>query len=377
MAQAPILGAGGIVVRGSDKPLIAVVQRRKDDGWVLPKGKLKRNESAIAGAEREVVEETGQDVVVHDFLGAISFTVNRKPKVVQFWRMEATDRPARKPTKDIKAVKWLPLESAIKKLDDPLEQLFLRNVAERALPIAAAIVEQVSQPSAVAEQPTALTLPIVEPSFAAGSSVRKERLPDSAPMVAEPIPKPSVLPTPPALPVVLATSAPKQATLAAPTAKPVAEPSVLMRPVALSVVTRPTLPVVTNLVDVSSVATSPASRVPVAAKSVAALAVVANPAQEPPAAIKPTAAVPGVTKPAATLTVVAKPSAEPPAAMASVAPPPFAAKPATPERSVVIPPIVEPRAPSTLFGRVLQRLQLDWNDQRRHWTTGIARRTGR
>ena len=34
------MAAGGIVVRGTHTPLIAVVQRRKDDGWVLPKGKL-------------------------------------------------------------------------------------------------------------------------------------------------------------------------------------------------------------------------------------------------------------------------------------------------------------------------------------------------
>jgi 8-oxo-dGTP diphosphatase len=131
MARAPIFGAGGIVVRDGDEPLIAIVQRRKDDEWVLPKGKLKRHESAVAAAEREVIEETGQDVVVGDFLGAVSYRVGRRPKVVQFWRMQAYDHPARKLAKDIKAVRWLPLEAAIRKLTDPLEQVFLRNVSER------------------------------------------------------------------------------------------------------------------------------------------------------------------------------------------------------------------------------------------------------
>ena len=151
MARAPILGAGGIVVRSGDQPLIAIVQRRKDGEWVLPKGKLKREESAVVAAEREVTEETGQEVVVHEFLGAISYRAGRRPKVVQFWRMQAFDQPGRKPTRDIKAVKWLPLESAIRKLTDPLEQIFLQNIAERSCAIAAPLADQSAL--AVANQP--------------------------------------------------------------------------------------------------------------------------------------------------------------------------------------------------------------------------------
>lgn len=179
MAQTPILGAGGIVVRSGDKPLIAIVQRRKDDGWVLPKGKLKREESAVAAAEREVMEETGHDVVVGEFLGAVSYRVGSRPKVVQFWRMRARNHPARKPAKDIKAVKWLPLEAAIRKLTDPLEQVFLQNVAERSLagsrPEQGASVEPKQPPRP--EQPTRPALPIDERSNAAKPTVRKEPTP--------------------------------------------------------------------------------------------------------------------------------------------------------------------------------------------------------
>jgi len=131
--MAPILAAGGIVVKGGSRPLIALVQRRKDDEWVLPKGKLKRRENALAAARREVMEETGHDVFVHEFLGAISYPAGRKPKLVQFWRMQAVHGVGHKPTRDIKAVDWLPLESAIEKLSIPLEQVFLRNVGPQAL----------------------------------------------------------------------------------------------------------------------------------------------------------------------------------------------------------------------------------------------------
>jgi 8-oxo-dGTP diphosphatase len=64
MAGKTVHAAGGIVVRNGKRPLIAVVQRAKDELWVLPRGKLKSNESAMAGARREVIEETGHRVRV-------------------------------------------------------------------------------------------------------------------------------------------------------------------------------------------------------------------------------------------------------------------------------------------------------------------------
>ena len=133
MARAAILAAGGIVIRKGSKPKIAVVQRRKDDHWVLPKGKIKPKEKAIAAAKREVVEETGHRVAVQEFIGVMTYPTSAGPKVVQFWRMQADNGASREPMRDIKAVMWLPLSSAIAKLSNPMEKLFLRNVARHAL----------------------------------------------------------------------------------------------------------------------------------------------------------------------------------------------------------------------------------------------------
>lgn len=133
MARRPILAAGGIVVRGHARPLIAVVQRSKDDAWVLPRGKLKRDENPVAGARREAVEETGHRVRVHEFLGAISYRARGRSKVVQFWRMQAYERPSRDVMKDIIAVEWLPLGEAIRRLSYPLEKLFLQHSGRRVL----------------------------------------------------------------------------------------------------------------------------------------------------------------------------------------------------------------------------------------------------
>ena len=133
MAQKPIHAAGGIVVRNGARPLIAVVQRSKDERWVLPRGKLDRDENPAAGARREAVEETGHRVEVHEFLGAITYRVRGRPKVVQFWRMHAAARPSRDIMKDIAAVEWLPLAAAVRRLSYPLEKLFLRHVGRRIL----------------------------------------------------------------------------------------------------------------------------------------------------------------------------------------------------------------------------------------------------
>ena len=128
MARTPIQAAGGIVVRGGARPLIAIVQRAKDDRWVLPRGKLKRKEPPKSGARREAFEETGHRVHVREFLGAITYRAQGRPKLVRFWHMQAADGPSRDLMRDIAAVAWLPLGEAVRRLTYPLEKLFLAGV---------------------------------------------------------------------------------------------------------------------------------------------------------------------------------------------------------------------------------------------------------
>src|SRR3978361_49729 len=129
MARAPILAAGGIVLRqGKSAPLIAVVRLRKRSEWVLPKGKLDDGETPRAAAEREVLEETGHEVSVHEFLGTLAYEVGRNSKIVHFWRMEAHGDQARELMNDVKAVTWLPLDEAVERLSRGYERAFLANV---------------------------------------------------------------------------------------------------------------------------------------------------------------------------------------------------------------------------------------------------------
>ena len=134
LAGKTIHAAGGIVVRNGARPLVAVVQRSKDERWVLPRGKLKSTERPVIGARREVVEETGHRVRVREFLGAITYRARGRPKVVQFWRMQAMARPSHDLMKDIAAVEWLTLAAAIRRLSYPLEKIFLQSVGRLAIP---------------------------------------------------------------------------------------------------------------------------------------------------------------------------------------------------------------------------------------------------
>ena len=131
--DAPIMAAGGIVLRGGFRPHIAIVRLRRDKAWVLPKGKLYPGEGALTAARREVVEETGYEVSVHEFLGSMSYPVAGKIKIVQFWHMRAIGGPVHEPAYDIKTVKWLPLKLAIKTLTRAHEKVFLANVGPIAL----------------------------------------------------------------------------------------------------------------------------------------------------------------------------------------------------------------------------------------------------
>lgn len=130
---APILAAGGIVLRGTSRPRFAVVRMRREKAWVLPKGKLMPREHPRDAAKREVVEETGHEVSVHEFLGSMSYAVEGKVKIVQFWLMRAVGPPTHELMDDVKAVKWLPLKDAIKTLTRPHEKVFLTHVGPIAL----------------------------------------------------------------------------------------------------------------------------------------------------------------------------------------------------------------------------------------------------
>jgi 8-oxo-dGTP diphosphatase len=201
MARTPAMAAGGIVLRQQATPLIAVVRLRKRNEWVLPKGKLDDGETARDAAEREVLEETGHDVAVHEFLGTLVYESGGRSKVVHYWRMEAEDEPSHELMDDVKAVDWLPLEAAVERLSRSYERVFLANVGPLALE-AAALVKFARRPKA--KQPVPAKRPgrraaVVQPPLAKPMPAPPQpdvtsavTASDQRPLVANDIPTPTI-----------------------------------------------------------------------------------------------------------------------------------------------------------------------------------------
>ena len=123
---------------------------------MLPKGKLHPGERPHIAAKREVIEETGHQVSVHEFLGSMVYPVDSKMKVVQFWHMRATGGPVRELTRDVKAVKWLPLKEAIDTLTHPHEKVFLASVGPVAVKAAKQALRAKTAKPAVRRRPKRL-----------------------------------------------------------------------------------------------------------------------------------------------------------------------------------------------------------------------------
>jgi 8-oxo-dGTP diphosphatase len=181
MARASALAAGGIVMRREQPPRIALVRLRKRDEWVLPKGKLDDGETPRTAARREVLEETGHNVTVQEFLGTLVYDSGGRSKVVHYWRMEAGGEQVRELMHDVRAVEWLPLEAAVARLSRGYERVFLENVGPIAVSAMARQLKEKAKRREAAD--TMPQLPFAEPVPAAPAAAQEVALP---PFDAEP-----------------------------------------------------------------------------------------------------------------------------------------------------------------------------------------------
>lgn len=86
---------------------VCLVHRPRYDDWSHPKGKLKRGEDPLAGALREVLEETGQRCRPGARLPTAHYLANGRPKRVDYWAAEATGG-AFVPGDEVDRLLWLP-----------------------------------------------------------------------------------------------------------------------------------------------------------------------------------------------------------------------------------------------------------------------------
>jgi 8-oxo-dGTP diphosphatase len=101
---------------------LCVVHRPYLQDWSHPKGKLDGGESSLAGAVREVLEETGVRGIPQLRLPDVSYVMaNGVPKTVDFWLMRADAAPPGPiaDTDEVDEVAWLSPAAAIERLSYP------------------------------------------------------------------------------------------------------------------------------------------------------------------------------------------------------------------------------------------------------------------
>ncbi|GAA0539073.1 NUDIX hydrolase [Paractinoplanes ferrugineus] len=127
-----VQAAGGVLHRrdGDGTIEVCLVHRPRYDDWALPKGKLDDDEHPLAGAVREVAEETGWTGVPELRLPTVDYELpDGRPKTVDYWLMRATDGGPVQDTDEVDELAWLPPAQAAERVSYADERRILEHVA--------------------------------------------------------------------------------------------------------------------------------------------------------------------------------------------------------------------------------------------------------
>jgi 8-oxo-dGTP diphosphatase len=107
--EGPLVGVGAVVVRDG---ALLMVRRAKDPArglWSVPGGRLEHGETLAQAAAREVLEETGVEVLVGGLLGVFEVPGETHYVILDFLATATSDRnPA--PAGDVSEARWVPFE---------------------------------------------------------------------------------------------------------------------------------------------------------------------------------------------------------------------------------------------------------------------------
>src|SRR5688500_44669 len=106
--MAPQIAVGASVVADGRRPM---ARRGHDPGaglWSLPGGRVELGEYLVDALRREVLEETGLDVDVHELVGILE-VVGDPHYVILDYFAEVTGRSEPAPADDVSDARWVPL----------------------------------------------------------------------------------------------------------------------------------------------------------------------------------------------------------------------------------------------------------------------------
>lgn len=128
-----VVSAGGVVYRRGRRGIeIVLCGRRREGLWALPKGSPEPGETLERTAVREVEEETGLSVAIQESVGSIRYQFTgpdgrRYDKRVEHHLMAPTGGSLGRHDGEFDAVRWLPVEEALRLLRYPNERDILRR----------------------------------------------------------------------------------------------------------------------------------------------------------------------------------------------------------------------------------------------------------
>lgn len=133
MTALPAIRAAGVVlVRGTgDEAEVLIVHRPGRQDWSLPKGKIASGEHVVTAAIRECDEETGFTPILQNPLATQTYSVQSRPKVVNYWRARIRSEEGFTPDDEVDEIRWVSAAGAAEHLTYPSDQGLVASAAEQ------------------------------------------------------------------------------------------------------------------------------------------------------------------------------------------------------------------------------------------------------